>query len=285
MSTDRSKGGVTKTSEFAAVSHTKVHARASAQSAPRVITRVYDMDWQPPSVDVELRTLLKDHLIPGDFVDLSNSRGVAYNPAPFALAPKQTPYLTYGRRHKLVKDNRVIQYTPFPVNTRGFFYYRQHPRVAEGGSIRFRVMQTNDPTQFMRGQDLLNEYGTPWEIPLISVATNARYEAIKELLEFEGAVSRKLFARCEMLAGSIGHQNIGPMTQVIYETGEPFYLDLGSPDLAIWIAAKDMLCKMTVRDIFKLWQKTLTRAINYDGASATRAVRVPRLTAVVQEGY
>ncbi|KAI0833625.1 hypothetical protein BC628DRAFT_1344605 [Trametes gibbosa] len=252
-----------------------IQTRGNVEPQKRDIRAVYDMDWQPPTTDVEMRTLLHDHLVPSDFVDLSNSRGVAYNPDPFAPAPKETPYLTYGRRHKPGPDNtRIIHYTPFPVNTRGFFYYFQHPRIPEGGSIRFRVMQTNDPKQFSKGQDLLNEFGTPWQIPLLSVATQTRYEIIKDVLEFEGAVSPELFKRCEDLTSTIDHHIIGPMSQVICEIMEPFYLDLSNPDMAVWVAADELLYKMTARKIFKVWQRAPRPRFNYDGGILICSLRV-----------
>ncbi|EIW57662.1 uncharacterized protein TRAVEDRAFT_48693 [Trametes versicolor FP-101664 SS1] len=218
---------------------------------------MYDKDWQPPTVDVALRTLRPDNLVASDSVDLSDARGVAYDPAHFDAHPDANtsgyvPYLTYGRRQtrNAVLKTRVLTYTPFPVNTRGFFYYRAHPSVPEGGSLRFRVVPSRDPADFATGADLETEFGTPWQIALVAIATQPRLALVRAVLEREELVSPAGWTRAAALEESLGQNRVGAMSQIVFQAGEPFYVDLADPEQTVYVAGDGVLQRVTPRHMF-----------------------------------
>lgn len=218
---------------------------------------MYDKDWQPPTVDVALRTLRPDNLVASDSVDLSDARGVAYDPAHFDAHPDAStsgyvPYLTYGRRQirNAILKTRVLTYTPFPVNTRGFFYYRAHPSVPEGGSLRFRVVPSRDPAHFATGADLETEFGTPWQIPLVAIATQPRLALVRALLEREGLVTQAGWTRAVALEESLAPNRVGAMSQIVFQAGEPFYVDLADPEQTVYVAGDGVLQRVTPRNMF-----------------------------------
>lgn len=59
---------------------------------------------------------------------------------------------------------------PFPPDTKGFFYLNRpgpYPHMA-AGSLRFRLVDTPDPSLFAQGQDLMLN-GIPWSISVIDM--------------------------------------------------------------------------------------------------------------------
>ncbi|OJT06627.1 hypothetical protein TRAPUB_2517 [Trametes pubescens] len=174
-----------------------------------------------PLVPWTLRTLFRHKLTAEDYVDLSDAHAIAVHPnGPAASVSQKPPVISYGWR---VTGER---YTPFPVNTRGFFYYHPHPRSPFGGSIRFRVAQTADPTRFPEGQDLLNEYGTTWEFPLLAALHLDRYSVLRDAISRCAIVTPKLLAKHPMLVKSARGWYLDAHTQCVNEAREPFYVDL-----------------------------------------------------------
>ncbi|KAI0707235.1 hypothetical protein C8Q76DRAFT_147606 [Earliella scabrosa] len=139
----------------------------------------------PRSKPVTVRTLHRKWLSPDDHIDLSDCRGVIVDPSshqspdPILLARENTDaaYVSYARQERLTVDgtHRLLTYSPFPVNTRGFLYLNKHPKIPMASSLRFRLTQNPDPRSFAQGIDLQTDYGTPWQIPLLALATQPRF--------------------------------------------------------------------------------------------------------------
>ncbi|CDO69816.1 hypothetical protein BN946_scf184803.g14 [Trametes cinnabarina] len=144
------------------------------------------------------------------------------------------PYIYYGNRNP--SSGQPARFTPFPVNTRGLFYYHRHPQIAFGGSIRFRVCQDPDPRYLDLGQDLLTEYGTPWQIPIIAIGRLPRFAILKSVLEQDKLITPKFWTEHKRLLDHAYDWRLGPHSQVIYECEQPFCMNLSSPHNAAYIA-------------------------------------------------
>ena len=146
-------------------------------------------------------------------------------------------YVSYARQERLTVDgtHRLLTYSPFPVNTRGFLYLNKHPKIPMASSLRFRLTQNPDPRSFAQGIDLQTEYGTPWQIPLLALATQPRFDVLRQILRRDRFVTDQLLARCQDLVatGKQRYYGVGPWSQLIFETRQPFYLDLSAPRSAI----------------------------------------------------
>lgn len=210
-------------------------------------------------VSVPFRTLDRGLLTPEDYVDLSDVRGIAVDaeattPPPENDNNEDLPYIPYGRRQHFIDGAvRVTSHTPFPVNTRGFFYFWCRPLIPVSGSIRFRVVQGPDPKLFNQGMDLLNEFGTPWEIPLLAIAGVERYVCLRDVLLRlrPGLHARESLERVGALKASSsrpGETRFGPLSQVVYEVGEPFYISLVSHNEAVFFAGDEQIYKLYARN-------------------------------------
>ncbi|OSC96875.1 hypothetical protein PYCCODRAFT_1440711 [Trametes coccinea BRFM310] len=204
-----------------------------------------------PTVNLSLRTLSPERLSPEDYIDLSDSRVLVkdymtpsnVNDSDNAQLP---PYIYYGRRYFVPSQRR---FSPFPVNARGFFYYHPHYLFSYGGSIRFRVAQDPDPKLFNHGQDLLTEYGTPWQIPLLALGHLPRLPLLKSVLERDGLVSSTFWKNAHVVEQA-KELRILAHSQVIYRCGEPFYVNLATPNHAIYIATPTTIYALTSRRLF-----------------------------------
>ncbi|KAI9000457.1 hypothetical protein BD414DRAFT_471645 [Trametes punicea] len=230
-----------------------------------------------PIITVPLRTLDHRKLSSGDYVDLSDCRAVAVDPAATSYPddPSATshsmgttamdsdfeaeptlmrPYINYGFRQKFNANYqvRVLQYLPFPTNTQGFFYFRRDA-LPIAGSVRFRVTWSDDLASFGRGVDLLTEHGVQWQIPLLAIAHSPRYELLRTTLERDGLVSRRVWGHCATLLEIMqtGRMNPGPMSQLIFETGESFYVDAARASQQIIVVGDETAVTLRTWDILR----------------------------------
>ncbi|CDO73300.1 hypothetical protein BN946_scf185008.g62 [Trametes cinnabarina] len=197
------------------------------------------------TVKLPLRTLSPRLLSPEDYVDLSDSRALPLDSAAATPDnPQWPPYIHYGNRGRV---RRRPQLTSFPVNTRGFFYYQPHYRIPFGGSIRFRVCQAPDPKYFHLGQDLLTEYGTTWQIPLVAIGSLPRFSLLRSVLQKDGLIPPNFWTEHERLLRDAYTLRLGPNSQVIYECGEPFYVDLSTAMKTVYVATPRLFFPLTSR--------------------------------------
>ncbi|KAI0368000.1 hypothetical protein BV20DRAFT_1123119 [Pilatotrama ljubarskyi] len=211
-------------------------------SKPENKRPIPDYDGQSLVLPWTVRSLRPHNLTPEDYLDLSNARALAVDPTATAEtnaegdSPKPLPpFITYGFR-------KPFTFTHFPVNTRGFFYYCHHEHVPLGGSIRFRVMQDADPKRFRYGQDLLNEYGTPWELSLPAIFHLKRYTLLWNALRRDRVHSYELLKENSGILKSTRVVDIRFEEQLIRGVVQPFYVDLADgPSQKIHFVGADSL--------------------------------------------
>ncbi|RDX57134.1 hypothetical protein OH76DRAFT_1394912 [Lentinus brumalis] len=205
----------------------------------------------PESRPVALRTLFEGWLKAEDYVDLSDGRGIIVDPSsgvPTGQSYNAT-YITYGRADLKMPGHLLIKYFPFPVNTRGHLYYYRHPRIPIAGGLRFRLTQTPEPSKkaFASAPDLLTEYGTPWEISLLALASSPRFNSLLDVLRKDGFLPDGLPERCrEMYASTREFFRIGPFSQLVYETMQPFYLNLARPFSGVTLVGEKELIPLAL---------------------------------------
>ncbi|KAH9918391.1 uncharacterized protein BXZ73DRAFT_4371, partial [Epithele typhae] len=188
----------------------------------------------PPVKDVLIRTLARHHLSPDDSIDLSGVQARLSSlpntpPTVDAASVDQSdpPMLPYWRKSVYGEDvRRALSYLPFPAGTVGHFFYH-HSRVSPmAGSLQFRLYS---PEEGMSGNNvLLNEYGTPWNVPLLAIAWEPRLQGLKQVLVSEGLVPQQLMDYC---AQYVPERNcgVGPFTQLVFHKMQTFYVDLTDP--------------------------------------------------------
>ncbi|KAF8350356.1 hypothetical protein F5887DRAFT_297990 [Amanita rubescens] len=120
-------------------------------------------------------TLCSKRLKPFDCTDLSGT---------------SRPCLTLpcGRTH--IGYHKTKGASPFPPNTRGFFYYHTPPKAPPlVGELRFRCASNLD--DFHDGKDLvLKDKFTPWSIPLYALANWVGYAKLREQLMLDNLVTQ-----------------------------------------------------------------------------------------------
>lgn len=195
-----------------------------------------------------LRTLDQDKLTAEDYVDLSDSCALAVYykcvSLPMALSKKLPGIISYAVREG------GKEYTSFPVNTRGFFYYLPHPRSPLGGSIRFKVTQTTDPARFREGQDLLDEHGTTWTFPLLAALHLDRYAVLRERMLKSGIVTPELLAQHAELLDTAHRWFLGAHVQYVNEAREPFYVDLADWKQKVFVPGDRGLFSLALKTLF-----------------------------------
>lgn len=89
---------------------------------------------------------------------------------------------------RIVYTDEGRRYVPFPENARGFLYLHSPAEVPKAlWEIRFRVTDTNCPSTFNSGLDLLFPNQTPWAISFSAMhARNKKYLPLRQLLTREG---------------------------------------------------------------------------------------------------
>ncbi|KAI0671857.1 hypothetical protein C8Q78DRAFT_1031171 [Trametes maxima] len=198
----------------------------------------------PRIAEWSVRTLTPQALRRNDFIDLSDCHVRLSGPTVANGDPRLPPMISYDLR------GDTGEYAPFPVNTRGFFYYHPHPAVSIGGSIRFRVVQEPDPSLFDEGVDLQTSFGTPWQMPLLALAHLRRYNVLREAVQREGLVATETLLQYVGLVGSAKEAQINPQSQLVYMGGEPFYIDLTKPYNKVYLVGDNDLITLKARDLF-----------------------------------
>ncbi|KAI0636048.1 hypothetical protein C8Q77DRAFT_1207922 [Trametes polyzona] len=219
-------------------------------------------------IGVKLEKLRLNQITRDQFVDLSDSRAILLDPAedPTDLVQDENAmpvYFHYNRRadprpatdSRGDSGGRVLRYVPFPVNTRGFFYYHQHPIFPPCGALRFHVSPSGVPGG--PRLDLQTEYGTPWQIPLLAIATNPALARVRRAFERQRLVPAEVWAQCEALAATAAtavRSRLGGSSQVVCAVGEPFYVDLRNPDGFVFVVGDKMVYAPRWRQIFARWR-------------------------------
>ncbi|KAI0359734.1 hypothetical protein OH77DRAFT_1419034 [Trametes cingulata] len=229
------------------------YVRGMSQSSPPEAPKkrrnpMPNYDGESIVVPWTVRSLQRRNLTPQDYVDLSNARALAIDPSAEVNAKPEDreplpPFITYGFR-------KPFTFTPFPINTRGFFYYWHRPRALLGGSIRFRVMQEADPHRFAHGYDLLNEYGTPWEMSLLALSHLRRYASLWDALRRDKIHSFELLKRSTALLSSAHDLDIRFEDQLIRSAGQPFYVDLTQPRQKLHLLGNRILHLVRAHQLF-----------------------------------
>ncbi|RPD59529.1 hypothetical protein L227DRAFT_575970 [Lentinus tigrinus ALCF2SS1-6] len=222
-----------------------------ASFSPR--PRVYGPN--PETRPVPLRTLYPEWLREEDYVDLSDARGIIVDPTSGVSQGHSytAPYISYGRSERTVNEQWFIKYFPFPVNTRGHFYFRVHPQFPIAGALRFRLTQKPDPRgeTFAQAQDLLTQYGTPWQIPLLALASTSRYDVVQEALRLDGFFPAGTLELCQDMCERVEQRKrVGAFTQFVYNTRNPFYLDLRRTKTGITLVGQKDLITLDQRELF-----------------------------------
>ena len=204
-----------------------------------------------------IRTFYHPLLNENDYIDLSDSCGALVDPGTgddgglstsLSQAPDKALYVNYWRRILLHETPRFKEsvYFPFPVNTHGFLYFWRHPLIPIASGLRFRLAQTPDKKGYHRGQDLLTPYGTPWQIPLVALSS-PRYTRVMQVLQQDGLVPPQLRDYCRGLERD---STIGPFSQLLFKTWQPFYLDLANQRHKVFFVSQDAINEHRVHDFF-----------------------------------
>ncbi|KAF6755488.1 hypothetical protein DFP72DRAFT_342360 [Ephemerocybe angulata] len=132
--------------------------------------------------------------------------------------------------------------TPFPPNSRGFFYYHSRPGLPAGaGEIRFRGVdslsaycQSSADELFANGRDILDNTGhKPWRIHMLQVYSARRYDPIRRLLLSQGLIDATRDREIEQRVSAAGLKNIGVST-ILETISDTFVIQL--PSLALFAA-------------------------------------------------
>ncbi|KAF5341635.1 hypothetical protein D9611_001953 [Ephemerocybe angulata] len=132
--------------------------------------------------------------------------------------------------------------TPFPPNSRGFFYYHSRPGLPAGaGEIRFRGVdslsaycQSSADELFANGRDILDNTGhKPWRIHMLQVYSARRYDPIRRLLLSQGLIDATRDREIEQRVSAAGLKNIGIST-ILDTISDTFVIQL--PSLALFAA-------------------------------------------------
>lgn len=216
---------------------------------------------------MNLRTLNRFKVTPRDYVDLSNRILVLHDESsednqsePTEQPPDETSSdspparptcttISYAERKHVLHDHvRTVEPIPFPANTRGFFYYLPGRQTPISGQIRFRLVPTGT-----RGADtnLLDEYGLPWNIPLLAVAHSRRFKPLSDVLQRDDFLTSRLLKKCGVLQESIGGIKLGPFSQLVATIRQPFHVDLSNPDTYILVPGRNSLHQLHHRYMFQ----------------------------------
>lgn len=178
---------------------------------------------QPSSLT--LRYLDAARVNHADNIDLSQT----YHPKLRILPTFTTQHITYS--HGEFRDSSSFRVqVAFPSNTRGFLYYHRLTNTpATAGEIRFKIENT------FRDLSLPNHL--PWNIPLLSIASQTYYHGFRTLLLKEKLVTPQLLTRCKTLASSF----TPPLTKynrpstIIHSLHQPFLVDFDTSALNFWL--------------------------------------------------
>ncbi|TFK53885.1 hypothetical protein OE88DRAFT_1654249 [Heliocybe sulcata] len=131
-----------------------------------------------------LHTLNQGRLHAEDFVDLT---GRVRKVVRFALPPGEPR----AEMHYFYSGDRKNM--PFPLNSRGFFYWHlESDAPPVSGQVRFRTTTSSNPATFSTGCDLQLPDGGTWNIPLFRIARASRYSGLRAQLLLEKLVTAKV---------------------------------------------------------------------------------------------
>ncbi|KAF7329494.1 hypothetical protein MKEN_00211800 [Mycena kentingensis (nom. inval.)] len=153
------------------------------------------------SAKFKVVTLDPKKLRPNDYLDISSS---------LEIFLRTITYLPHAGH----------SFTPFPPNTRGFFYFQRPADAlpdALAGGVRFRRVPRPNAS-FASGNDLLLPDGSLWEVPLTKVVT--RSPAWTQLLLDDGLIAPALVEVAHKLAQGLSRVNF-PRTY-LHAFGQPF---------------------------------------------------------------
>jgi hypothetical protein len=160
-----------------------------------------------------------------------------------------------GEEHPLVIPFATRKALRFPHKTAGFFYYARGPAHAPlAGEVRFRLVDSADPSAFASGRDLIASHnGTVWSIPLLRITSPNQLEyRLLPLLQQDGLVSPSLGS----LAGQ--HADLAKLrAPVIHSLEQPFAQNLKSGLTDVIVAHKTGFMRLS----FALpWKTTLGKS-------------------------
>ncbi|KAF5341637.1 hypothetical protein D9611_001951 [Ephemerocybe angulata] len=124
--------------------------------------------------------------------------------------------------------------TPFPPNSRGFFYYHSRPGLPAGaGEIRFRGVdslsaycQSSADELFANGRDILDNTGhKPWRMHMLQLYSAGRYDPIRRLLLSQGLVDATRDLATAQRLSVVDLKNIGIST-ILDTTSDAFVMQL-----------------------------------------------------------
>ncbi|KZV71161.1 hypothetical protein PENSPDRAFT_650915 [Peniophora sp. CONT] len=123
--------------------------------------------------------------------------------------------------------------TPFPPDTRGFFYY------SADGMLRFRLAESSSPTDFAKGRDLELPNGVPWRIDARRINTFAKWSPIRDLI-----LSSPISATSTTTRGYAPqvHDGMNPVparANVIAGFGEPFLFNFAIANTSMYVRRPD----------------------------------------------
>jgi hypothetical protein len=201
-----------------------------------------------------LTTLLPQHLQPSDFRSLSG-KGIVYANTLACLSRSQ---LRFSQQ-----NNKA---TPFPEDAKGFWYLHPGPSHAPiAGELRFRIVESGNPEDFISGHDLVDVYGSlPWSIPLPSLLRHKVYAALASLLLLSGPN-----AHYSSIVRQINNNKmpiINTDATIIHSLGQPLYLDLSKTAAGYRIASGNKLNPSPSHfGLFTDWRKKTRGFTPYTG--------------------
>lgn len=140
------------------------------------------------------------------------------------LSRKLNPIVPTGTKGPVMQcqyewDRGAKNFTPFPENTRGVFYYHNAPDKPElCAGVRFRICDSAG--EFEDGLDLLDSSGNVWGYKLLEVVKHASRKQFFSLLRTENLIDEELINDINKLDISLN------VRRSHYSLFEPFHLDV-----------------------------------------------------------
>jgi hypothetical protein len=150
--------------------------------------------------------------------------------------------LTYNKSWQ----NHELNAVPFPLGTKGVFYYHVPPALPpQAGEVRFR--KCNNLQQFHDGEDLEVDIGQTWSLPLLNIAqSKTRGELLHELIVEPGLVDHDLLADLERLFGMSKVKGLGMNRGglMLYNIDQPFVTDLHLTSFTVRLVTRQSMQKL-----------------------------------------
>ncbi|VDB91633.1 unnamed protein product [Peniophora sp. CBMAI 1063] len=173
-----------------------------------------------------VRTFHPKRLQPSDYLDLSlQSRYslLVANPSDASSTPR-----------RVQMHYQTAPSTPFPPDTRGFFYY------SADGMLRFRLAESSSPADFAKGRDLELPNGIPWRLDARRINTFAKWAPIRDLI----TASSPSTTSSSVTLGSARevHDGMNPAparANIVTGFGEPFLVNFGIANASMYVRRPD----------------------------------------------